>query len=155
MQVAGDPQVLETAAEGVGGALAGVLGEHDRAHEEAVGAEDVGQAQDVLVVGDAQVAAGAALLDVAGVDGDDDLHVIRQALEHAELGVRLEPGQHAARVVVVEQLAPELQVQLAAELGDALLDVLGLQADVLLVVESLAHGGKLLSNGHARAGRTF
>ena len=36
-------------------------------------------------------------------------------------------GQHPAGVEVVKQLAAELQVQLAAELGDALLDVLGLE----------------------------
>ena len=75
-----------------------------------------------------------------GVDDDDDLHVVHQLLEHADLGVGLETGQHARGMVVVEQLAAELQVQLAAELVDAVADVLGLQRDVLVVVESLAHG---------------
>ena len=76
---------------------------------------------------------------MVGVDGDDDLNVIRQALKHAELAVGLETGQHAARMVVVEQLAAEFKVELAAELGDALLDVLGLVGNVLLVIETLAH----------------
>ena len=43
-------------------------------------------------------------------------------------------------MVVVEELAAELQVQLAAELVDALADTLGLHGYVLLVVESLFHG---------------
>ena len=76
---------------------------------------------------------------MVGVDGDDDLNVIRQALKHTELAVGLETGQHAARMVVVEQLAAEFKVELAAELGDALLDVLGLVGNVLLVIETLAH----------------
>ncbi len=47
--------------------------------------------------------------------------------QHADLAVRLEAGQHPAGVEVVKELAAELQVQLAAELVDALLDVLGLE----------------------------
>ena len=46
------------------------------------------------------------------------------------------PGQHPGGVVVVEQLAAELQIQLAAELGDALFDLLGLGGEVLLIVKT-------------------
>ena len=120
--------------------LVGVLRDDDAAHVEAQALEDVHEAQDLVVVGDAQVAADLALLDVVGVDGDDDLHLIYQALEHGDLGIGLEAGEHAAGMVVVEELAAELQVELAAELLDAFLDALGLQADVLLVVEPGAHG---------------
>ena len=139
MELAGNAEHGEAAAELVGGRLTGVLGEHDGTHEESVGTENVGKAQDILVVRDAKVTAGLVLLDMVGVDGDDDLNVIRQALKHAELAVGLETGQHAARMVVVEQLAAEFKVELAAELGDALLDVLGLVGNVLLVIETLAH----------------
>ena len=43
-------------------------------------------------------------------------------------------------MVVVEELAAEFQVQLATELVDALADALRLQLDVLVVVETFAHG---------------
>jgi hypothetical protein len=43
-------------------------------------------------------------------------------------------------VVVVEQLAAELQVELAAELRDALADARRLRVDVLLVVKARLHG---------------
>ena len=130
-------------AERVGGALARVLRYNDGRDLHPVRSEEVDEAQDVLVVGDAEVAAGLVLLDVVRVDGDDDLDVGREALEHAELDVGLEAGQHAGGVVVVEELAAELEVELAAELPHALADVLGLQLDVLVVVESGAHGGSL------------
>ena len=52
------------------------------------------------------------------------------------LAVRLEAGQNAACVVVVEQLAAELKVQLAAEMRDALLDVRRLGCNVLFVVKT-------------------
>ena len=43
--------------------------------------------------------------------------------------------QHPGRVVVVKQLAAEFQIQLAAELCDAALDLLGLGGQVFLVIK--------------------
>ena len=60
-------------------------------------------------------------------------------LEHPELAVGLEAGQYAAGVVVVEELAAEFEVKLARELCDALLNVLRLDGDVFVVVESVLH----------------
>lgn len=144
VQVAFDAQAFQAAAERAGRGLVRVVGDHHTAGGEAHGAEDVHEAQHVLVVGDAQVSADLALLDVVGVDGDDDLHLVGQALEHADLGVGLEPGQHARGMVVVEQLSAEFQIELAAELIDAVADMLGLKRDVLVVVEPDAHGIPLL-----------
>ena len=139
VQVAFDAQAFQAAAERAGRGLVRVVGDHHAAGGEAHGAEDVHEAQHVLVVGDAQVSADLALLDVVGVDGDDDLHLVGKAFEHADLGVGLEPGQHARGMVVVEQLSAEFQIELAAELVDAVADVLCLKRDVLVVVESDAH----------------
>ena len=47
-------------------------------------------------------------------------------------------------MVVVEQLSAEFQIELAAELIDAVADMLGLKRDVLVVVEPDAHGIPLL-----------
>ena len=127
VQTALDAERVEAAAERVGVGLAGVLRDDHVADEEAHAAEHVHQAQQVVIVGDAQIAARLALLDIVGVDARDDLDVVDEALEHADLGVRLEARQHARGVVVVEELAAEFQVELAAELGDALLDAFGLQ----------------------------
>ncbi len=140
VQVALDPQAVEALAEGHGGRLVLVAGDHHAGGGEAHGAEDVEQAQHVLVVGDAQIPAHLVLLDVVGADGDDDFHVGGHLLQHADLAVGLKAGQHAAGMVVVEELAAEFQVQLAAELADALPDVLGLQGQVLVVIETDAHG---------------
>ena len=45
---------------------------------------------------------------------------------------------------VVEQLSAEFQIELAAELVDTAANVLCLECDVLVVVESSAHGIPLL-----------
>ena len=119
-----------------GGRLIGELRQHDGAHIQPEAAEDVDQAHDVGVVGDAQVAAALVLLDVAGADGDDDLRLILELKEHLDLVVRFKAGQHTRSVVVVKELAAEFQIQLAAKLPDALPDALGLQADVLVAVKA-------------------
>lgn len=142
VQAAGDAELLEAVAVGVGGGLIGVLGEHYGADEEAAGTEHVDESQYVFVIRDAEIAAGLAFFDMVGVDGDDDFHIVHQTFQHAELGVRLKAGQHARGVVVVEELASEFQIEFAAELRDALSDVGGLQLDVFFVVESLAHRGR-------------
>ena len=56
-----------------------------------------------------------------------------------QLGVRLEAGQHAGGVVVIEQLAAEFQIQLVVELRDPLPDVLRLHLKVFVVVKSFFH----------------
>ena len=131
----------KAALEGIRGALAAVLREHDAPHVKADGAERVDEAQHVLVVGDAEVAAHLVLFDVRRVDDDHDLCLFLELEQHLHLAVRRKTGQHARGVVIVEQLAAELKVQLAAELGDALPDVLRLHGEILAVVKTDVHGG--------------
>ena len=52
----------------------------------------------------------------AGIDGNDDLHIVLELLEHPDLAVRRKARQHPGGVVIIEQLAAEFQIQLAAEL---------------------------------------
>ena len=145
--IAGDGVVLvalhaqrrQALDEGVSGRLASVLGDDHGADVEAKTPEHVRQAQHVVVVADAQIAPHFALFDVAGADGNDDLHLVLHGGQHADLAVGLEAGQHPRGVVVVKELAAELQIQLVAELAAALLDVLGLQGQILVVVESDLH----------------
>ena len=74
----------------------------------------------------AEIAAALAALDVVGRDGDDDLRLVAHLHEHAHLAVGGKARQHTRRVVVVKELAAELQIQLAAELGAPRRDVLRL-----------------------------
>ncbi len=125
-------QLLHLRLEDLGGGLAGVLGQADAAHVQAEVPEHVHQAHHVGIVGDAQVAALLVLFDVVCVDGDHDFRLILQLQQHADLVVRRKARQHPGRVVIVEQLAAEFQIQLAAELRDALANALGLKLNVLL-----------------------
>ena len=131
-----DAQVLQAAAEGVRGPLAGILGDDHAAHEELLRPEGVDEAQHVLVVGDAQIAPDLVLLNGGGVDGNDDFRGIPQLQEHADLAVRREAGENSGGVIVVEELAAEFQIELAAELLDALPDPGGLGIQIHLVVKA-------------------
>ena len=130
--------VFEALAELEGGGLAGVAGDDDAAHEEAEPLEVVDQFQRVVGVGDAEVGTHLLVLDVARVDGDEDLRLIAEGLQQSQLHVRIVAGQAARRVEVVHQLAAELKVEFAEALCAAA-DFLGLFREVFFVVETEFH----------------
>ena len=139
VQLGGNAERVQAIAEHIGGGLAGVLGDDHGRDGKAVAAEQVDQAQHILVIGNAKVTTSLVFLDMVCIDCDDDLDIIGNTLEHAKLAVRFKTRQHTARVIVVKQLAAKLQIELAAKLRDALLNVSSLQLDILRVVETLAH----------------
>ena len=121
-----DAERLEPALELFRRGLAAVVRDDDAADVQPAALECVDQAQGVVVVGDAEVAAALVALDIIRRDGDDDLRLVAHLHEHAHLAVGGEARQHARCVVVVKEFAAELQIQLAAEERDALADVFGL-----------------------------
>ena len=88
VQLGGNAERIQTIAEDVGSGLTGILRDNHGRDSKTVAAEQVDQAQDVLVIGNAKVATGLVLLDMVCIDCDDDLNIIGNALEHAELAVR-------------------------------------------------------------------
>ena len=86
-------------------------------------AQVVDHLQRVGVVGDAEVPPDSPPLDVPRVDAQDDVGLVRQVGQEAHLHVRVIAGQHPRGVVVEDQLAAELQVELAAEALHALEDL--------------------------------
>ena len=126
----------ELAGEGVGGGLAGVAGDDHAVHRDAHGGDVVDETQHLHVVADAQVCPDLGLFDVVGRDAEDDLGILAHFVQQPDLAVDVKAGQNPGCMVVVEQLAAELQIQLAAELGDALLNMLLLQLDVFGVIKT-------------------
>ena len=141
-----DAQLLQLALEVPGlGVVLGPLGDDDASHQQAVGAEGVDVPQNLVLVAGAEVSANLIAGEIPGVDGDDDLDLVGELGEHDDLVVRGEAGQHARGVHVVDELAPELEVEPASELGAALRDALGLHMQVLVPVEAYAHAHSCLS----------
>ena len=136
MPVHADAERLEPALELFRRGLAAVVRDDDAADVQPAALECVDQAQGVVVVGDAEVAAALVALDIIRRDGDDDLRLVAHLHEHAHLAVGGEARQHARCVVVVKEFAAELQIQLAAELADALADLFRLHPEVFVIVKA-------------------
>ena len=113
-------EILQLMLEEVGRVLPGVLRDDDGADVEADAAERIDQAHDVHIICDAEITAALVLLDVARADCDDDLRLLLQLEQHFHLPVRLKARQDARGVIVVKELAAELEIELAAEAVDPL-----------------------------------
>ena len=110
-----------------------------RSHIETAVTEFIDQTQDVGVIRDSEIPAYLVVLYIDRRDDDDHFRLIPKLHEHLQFGIRLKAGKDAGRVVIVEKLPAEFQIELSAELADTLPDVLGLHFDVLLVAETDFH----------------
>ncbi len=129
----------EALHEGLGSRLAPVAGDDHADDRQAARLEIVDQLESVGIVGDAEVASQTALLDVAGMDAQEYLRVAAELLQELDLDVGIVAGEHPGRVVVIKELAAELEVQTAVEVFDTIEDgrLLGLQ--VPSAVEARLH----------------
>ena len=87
------------------------------------------------------------LLDIPGIDTDQDLRAVPEALQQPDLGGGMEAGEDAGGVEVLDQLAAELEVELVVEEVRSFEDVAGLLFEIELVVEArLAHAAPSTQN---------
>ena len=120
------------------------MGDDHAAHEQPDAPEGVDQPQQIQVVGNAQIPPDLVLFDVPRVDDHNDLRLFLHGEEHLHLAVRLKAGEHPGGVVVVEELAPEFQIELASELTDPFPDMgrLGLQVLCVVKADLVFHGSE-------------
>ena len=71
------------------------MGDHHAANVQADPTEGVNQAERILIIGDAQVAAALGTLNVIGGDSNDDLQLIFHLQQHFHLAVRLKTRKYA------------------------------------------------------------
>ena len=124
MEVDTDAQILQPPSEEKGAVLPGILCDGYAAHIEAVFMKRVDQAQDVGIIGDAQITAYFIFLNVLCAYDNDQLCLAFELLEHMELGIRRKARKHAGSVIIIKKLAAKFQIQLMVELLDALPDML-------------------------------
>ena len=95
MEIGRDAKRFETMAERIGSSLAAVLRDDHRAYVKAHAAQDIHQTQNVLIVGNTQVAAYLILFDIVSVDSEDDLNIVLHGFEHRDLCIGLETRKNA------------------------------------------------------------
>ena len=131
-----DAEVLQPLDKGIRRRLFGVMGDDDAADVNADRSKGVDQAEGIHVVGDAEVAPDLVLFNGDCRHHHNDLGIFLHAEKHFDFGVRAESGQYPGGVVIVKELSSELQIKLAAKAGNALLNLLGLQSDILIVIKA-------------------
>ena len=139
MAVSLDALTLQTLLESDGSRLTVIMGNDNRPHHETTVLELATKTQHGLIVSNTQVGTLLVLLDVGGTDYDNNLNAIADFLKHAQFAIRLETRQNTTGVVVIEKLTSQFQVELSVKLRDSLLDMLGLNLQILLVVKSYLH----------------
>ena len=97
----------------------------------------IDQAKYFGIVGNTVISAHLIFLNIGSIDSQHYFHTVLQLGQHADFAVGFKSGQHAGRVIVVEQLAAKLQIELTAKLFDALGNVMGLHFQIFVVVKSL------------------
>ena len=139
MAVHAHAQGFQALLEGDSLRLAVEARQHHAAHIHAHAAESVDQAQHIRIIGNAQVAAHLVFFNIVGIDHDHQLSLIAHGQQHGNFAVRPEARQHAGSMVIIKQLAAQLQIELAAKLADALPNMLRLHARILIVIKTDFH----------------
>ena len=94
------------------------------------------QAKHVRIIGNTDITAHLIILDVTCIDNDNDLRAVRYLGEHLYLAVRLKARKNSRRMIIVKELAAELEIQLSAEAVYALLYLLRLHPYVFLLIKT-------------------
>ena len=136
MLVDADAAALQAPDEHVDDRVVLVAGDDHAVDRKVPLAEHVDDAQHFEIIGDAEVLARLAGGDIAGVDADDDLRLVLHLLQELDLGVLIKSRQHAHRMLVLDQLAAELQIEAAFLFVNPFQDVAGLLLDILVRIKS-------------------
>ena len=131
-----DTKALKLFLERLNAGLAAVLSDAYAADVKSDAAEGVDETEHVGVVGDADIAADLIVLDMLGIDNDNNLGHFLELKEHLQLAVRLESGKNAGSVEIVKKLAAEFKIKLTAEVGNTLTYLRRLLFDISRVVKT-------------------
>ena len=125
----------EHVGEVVRALLAVVAGDDDLVRLDSPGCEVIDHLEDVGVVGDSEIGAHLAVLDVSGMDADDDVELVLERLEDLHLVVGVEPGKDSRGVVVEKKLAAAFDIELSLYPVHPLKDISFLLLEISFVVK--------------------
>jgi hypothetical protein len=109
MQVDPDTPLFKLVLEGFCGRLVPVPCDDHGCHLNAPFPEVIVGLQCIDVVGDAEVSPHLLSLYVSGVDAKDNVDFVFQNLQEPHLDVGIKSGQHPGSILVIQELASELQ----------------------------------------------
>ena len=124
MKIGADSQIVQPDAVLIGRGLAGILGDNNGTGEEPHFAESFDETEDLGIIGKPGIHADFIPFDGRGADDKHNFRLILQLAEHFKFTVRFKTGKDTGGVIIVKKLTSELQVQLVAEHGNTLPDML-------------------------------
>src|SRR4030042_3832975 len=104
------PPALQLVLEYPSRALLFKAGDHDARHLHVPFGQVVDELESVDIVGDAEIPPELPLLDISGVDTEQDVRPVPELLEKPHFDVGIIPGEDAGGVVIVGELAAEMGV---------------------------------------------
>ena len=87
-----------------------VAGNYDTADIESAVGEYMDQAQYIQIVCNAQIVANLVLCDISGIDGDDDLCLVRSCMSMRSLLSGSEARKYTGCMVIIVQFAAKFQI---------------------------------------------
>jgi hypothetical protein len=109
-----DPQssVLEFLSEFLGSEFLLEAVDDDGGDVEVSLAQIIHVFEGLVIIGESEVASDLALVDVLCADAEDEFDLVAELPEHLDFGVHVKAGQDAGRVIIITQLAAELEIEL-------------------------------------------
>ena len=111
MLVSADTAALQLGNEGIDSRLIFIARNDYAVDLQLIFAEHVDEPHDFKIIGDTEVLTGLVGKDIARIDTDDDLGVIFHLGKQLDLGILVKARQDAGSMLVLNQLASELQVE--------------------------------------------
>ena len=130
-----DAMTGEAVLIGLHRGLTVVAVDDDGSDVDAVGAQVINQFQRCVVVGDAEVRAHTLVLDVIGVDADQEVCLVGQLFEEPDLDIRVEARKDARGVEIANEFAAEFQEEPPLAGVHSLENLCGLGGEILFVVK--------------------
>ena len=146
-----DVVVFELLGEILGFLLAIEEGNDNGVYCDAFVAEELDKAQDLGLVGNHVVGADFGVLDGISINTENNFGIVFEFLEEPNFEVGEESWERTRSVLVVDELAAKLQIELVEHL-DALFDFLFLDFEIFLRIETFLHNTSFYYNIITRDG---
>ena len=87
MPVHPDAEPCQALCKRIGSRLAAIPGDHDAADKQLLLPERIDQPEHLRIIGDIQIVSDLVALNIARMDGKNDLRIVPQCLEHIDFAV--------------------------------------------------------------------
>jgi hypothetical protein len=137
-----DATPFEQVLERLGGGLLLVPGDDDSGNFEIpFPAQIIDEFEDINIVGNAEIGPHFAVVDIGGMNTEDDVGFIFKLLKETDFDIGVEVGKHSGRMVIKDEFPPELQVKFVVELAHTVENLGRLLSQVLIRIKRWTSAG--------------